>query len=80
MRVKAAEPHPAPAPCRSGVRGRRAPDAGGDLYAKRNSCISKMKFCRAAYTVCCAYAQKDRAPQGACIPKAMALPERIPTQ
>ena len=76
---KAAEPPSAPAPCRSGVRGRSAPAAGGNLRAYRPAHKPNRRFGRGARTVCCADAQKDRAPEGARIPLYTTLIARILT-
>ena len=76
---KAAEPPSAPAPCRSGVRGRSAPAAGGNLRAYRPAHKPNRRFGRGARTVCCADAQKDRAPEGARIPLSTTLTARILT-
>ena len=76
---KAAEPPSAPAPCRSGVRGRSAPAAGGNLRAYRPAHKPNRRFGRGARTVCCANAQKDRAPEGARIPLSTTLTARILT-
>ena len=76
---KAAEPPSAPAPCRSGVRGRSAPAAGGNLRAYRPAHKPNRRFGRGARTVCCANAQKDRAPEGARIPLSTTLIARILT-
>ena len=79
MKVKAASPPPSPAPCRSGVRGRSAPAAGGSLRAYRPAHKPNRRFGRGARTVCCADAQKDRAPEGARIPLSTTLIARILT-
>ena len=76
---KAAEPPSAPAPCRSGVRGRSAPAAGGSLRAYRPAHKPNRRFGRGARTVCCANAQKDRAPEGARISLSTTLTARILT-
>ena len=79
VKVKAAKPPSAPAPCRSGVRGRSAPAAGGSLRAERPAHKPNRRFGRGARTVCCADAQKDRAPEGARIPLSTTLIARILT-
>ena len=76
---KAAEPPSAPAPCRSGVRGRSAPAAGGCLRAERPAHKPNRRFGRGARTVCCANAHKDRAPEGARSPLSATLTARILT-
>ena len=76
----AAEPPSAPAPCRSGVRGRSAPAAGGYLRAERPAHKPNRRFGRGARTVCCANAQKDRAPEGARFPQSATLTTRILTR
>ena len=76
---KAAKPPSAPAPCRSGVRGRSAPAAGGSLRAERPAHKPNRRFGRGARTVCCANAQKDRAPEGARFPQSATLTARILT-
>ena len=80
VKVKAAEPPSAPAPCRSGVRGRSAPAAGGNLRAERPAHKPNRRFGRGARTVCCANAQKDRAPEGARLPQSATLTARILTR
>ena len=77
---KAALPPSAPAPCRSGVRGRSAPAAGGKLRAERPAHKPNRRFGRGARTVCCANAQKDRAPEGARFPLSATLTVRILTR
>ena len=76
---KAAEPPSAPTPCRSGDRGRSAPAAGGSLRAYRPAHKPNQRFGRGARTVCCANAQKDRAPEGARISLSTTLTARILT-
>ena len=76
---KAASPPPAPAPCRSGVRGRSAPAAGGSLRAERPAHKPNQRFGRGARTVCCANAHKDRAPEGARFFQSATLTARILT-
>ena len=80
VKVKAAEPPSVPAPCRSGDRGRSAPAAGGYLRAERPAHKPNRRFGRGARTVCCANAQKDRAPEGACFPQFATLTARILTR
>ena len=77
---KAAEPPSAPAPCRSGDRGRSAPAAGGKLRAERPAHKPNRRFGRGARTVCCANAHKDRAPEGARSPQSVTLTARILTR
>ena len=79
VKVKAAEPPSAPAPCRSGVRGRSAPAAGGNLGAYRPAHKPNQRFGRGARTVCCANAHKDRAPEGARFLQSATLTARILT-
>ena len=62
----AAEPPSAPAPCRSGVRGRSAPAAGGYLRAERPAHKPNRRFGRGARTVCCASLTLGKAPQLRC--------------
>ena len=80
VKFKAAKPPSAPAPCRSGVRGRSAPAAGGYLRAERPAHKPNRRFGRGARTVCCANAQKDRAPEGARFPLSATLTARILTR
>ena len=58
---------------------RSAPAAGGSLRAYRPAHKPNRRFGRGARTVCCADAQKDRAPEGARIPLYTTLIARILT-
>ena len=57
--------------------GRSAPAAGGKLRAERPAHKPNRRFGRGARTVCCANAQKDRAPEGARFPQSATLTARI---
>ena len=59
--------------------GRSAPAAGGSLRVYRPAHKPNRRFGRGARTVCCANAQKDRAPEGARIPLSTTLTARILT-